>query len=245
MKQVYEGISEAIAENKKLLAVLIDPEKFDLNAASEFLLKMPFLTTHIFVGGSTGGAEATEACVAAVKAETDLPVILFPGDHSQITEAADALLFLSLLSGRNPEYLIGQQVRSVQKIRRSNLEVIPTGYILIDGGRECAVQRVSETKPLSQLNVSEIVDTALAGVYSGKKMIYLEAGSGALNPVSSEVISAVKTAVNVPLIVGGGIRSSNELSRCYAAGADLVVVGTAFENDSFEFSEEILRLGKN
>ena len=239
MKNVLYGIEKAISKGDKLLAVLIDPDKFDIDAASEFLRKMPFLTTHIFIGGSTAEAEATAACVKAVKTETDLPVILFPGDFTQVTATADALLFLSLLSGRNPEYLIGQQLRSVPLIRASNLEVIPTAYILIDGGKECAVHKVSRTKPIGQDAVAEIVDTALAGFYSGKKMIYLEAGSGALNPVSSKIVSAVKEAVKIPLIVGGGIRSLKQLHKTYTAGADLVVIGTAFENDSFELQKNV------
>lgn len=233
MTGVFNRISEAGANGEKLLAVLVDPEKFDVNLASEFLGKIPLLTTHIFVGGSTGGAQVTAACVEAIKAETELPVILFPGDHSQITGAADALLFLSLLSGRNPEFLIGQQVKSVQKIRATKLEIIPTAYVLIDGGKECAVQRVSGTKPLAQHETSEIVDTALAGLYSGKKLIYLEAGSGAIHPVPSKVISFVKEAVTIPVIVGGGIRNEAQLRSVYASGADMAVIGTAFEKGDF------------
>lgn len=239
MKNVLSGIEKAADRGKKLLTVLIDPDKFDLDTASDLLRKMPFLTTHIFVGGSTAEAEATAACVEAVKAETDLPVILFPGDFTQVTATADAILFLSLLSGRNPEYLIGQQLKSVPLIRASDLEVIPTAYILIDGGKECAVQRVSGTKPLAQHAIAEIVDTALAGLYSGKKMIYLEAGSGALTPVSPEIISAVKQAAKIPLIVGGGIRSSLQLEQAYAAGADIVVIGTAFENNTFDLLKDL------
>ena len=238
MPQVLEGMIAAERAGKNLLAVLIDPEKFDPSRAQKFLRKIPFLTTHIFIGGSTVTPEDLEKCTEAIKAETDLPVVLFPGDHRQVSNKADALLFLSLLSGRNPDYLIGQQVRAVPFIRKTQLEVIPTAYLLIDGGKKCAVERVSDTKPLSQHNISEIVDTALAGVYAGKKLIYLEAGSGALNPVSSEIISAVKEAVDVPIVVGGGIRSSKQLSIAYDAGADLVVVGTAFENNSFRFHKD-------
>ncbi|MHA6279255.1 phosphoglycerol geranylgeranyltransferase [Salinimicrobium sp. CAU 1759] len=241
MPQVLEGIIAAEKAGKKLLAVLIDPEKFDPASTKEFLRKIPFLTTHIFIGGSTVTPEDLENCTKAIKAETELSVVLFPGDHRQVSDKADALLFLSLLSGRNPDYLIGQQVRSVPLIRKTQLEVIPTAYLLIDGGKECAVERVSETRPLSQDKISEIVDTALAGFYAGKKLIYLEAGSGALNPVSSEIISAVKEAVDVPVIVGGGIRSSKQLSHAYAAGADLVVIGTAFENNSFELNGDVAR----
>lgn len=245
MPQVLEGIIAAEKAGKKLLAVLIDPEKFYSLSVKEFLRKIPFLTTHIFIGGSTVIPEDLEKCTEAIKAETHLPVVLFPGDYRQVSDKADALLFLSLLSGRNPEYLIGQQVRSVPLIRKTQLEVIPTAYLLIDGGKECAVQRVSETQPLSQDNISEIVDTALAGFYSGKKIIYLEAGSGALNPVASEIISAVKGAVEIPVIVGGGIRSLEQLQKSYKAGADMVVIGTAFENNSFELQKDFKEFQQN
>lgn len=234
MKQVLKDIFEASINRKsKLLAVLIDPDKFDEKNASDFFRQIPEFTTHIFVGGSTVESGKTEACIRAIKMETDLPVIIFPGDHSQITSEADALLFLSLISGRNPEYLIEQQVRSVSKLKKARLEIMPTGYLLIDGGKECAVQRVSNTVPLCQKEPELIVDTALAGEYSGKKLIYLEAGSGADYPVSPEVISLVKNALSVPLIVGGGIRSKEQMELAYEAGADMIVVGTAFENGNF------------
>ena len=233
MKQVLKGIFDAIASEKKLLTVLIDPEKFEMGSAANFLRKIPSSVTHIFIGGSTVACGQTEACISEIRSTTDLPLILFPGDHNQISEAADALLFLSLLSGRNPEYLIGQQIKSVGKLRNSALEIIPTGYILIDGGNECAVQRVSSTKPLSQNNPEAIVETALAGKFSGKKLIYLEAGSGAEIPVAPQIISAVKEAVQLPIIVGGGIRSEEQLQKAYEAGADMLVVGTAFEEGNF------------
>ena len=233
VQSYLEEIQHSAYENRKLLAVLIDPEKFDETKALQFIQKLPKETSHIFVGGSTVEEGRTCAVIKAIKNLVNLPVILFPGDHSQISKHADAILFLSLISGRNPEFLIEQQVRSVDKIRHTNLEVIPTGYILVDGGRETSVQKVSQTIPLAQNNISQIVNTALAGQYSGKKLIYLEAGSGAEFPVSSEIISSVKNALDIPVIVGGGIRSIQQLQRSYDAGADLVVIGTAFENDNF------------
>lgn len=230
---VYKALDLSVETGKKQLAVLIDPDKFLESEAESFLSELPEETTHIFVGGSTVAPDKTERSVRAIKLFSDLPVVLFPGDHSQITERADALLFLSLISGRNPEYLIEQQVKSVKKLRNSTLEIIPTGYILIDGGSQCAVHRVSNTKPISQIEIETIVNTALAGQYSGKKLIYLEAGSGAKFPVSDEIISAVKEAINIPLIVGGGIRSKKQLKRSCEAGADMVVIGTAFENGEY------------
>lgn len=230
MRNFYTEISQAVANGKKLIAILIDPDKFNEAEAAVYLKKIPKETTHIFVGGSTVPNFKTEKTVKVIKTQTDLPVILFPGDYSQITESADALLFLSLLSGRNPEYLIEQQVKSVDKLKNSKLEIIPTAYILIDGGKECAVQRVSGTKAIPQSQVETIVNTALAGQFSGKKLIYLEAGSGADFPVSEEIITEVKKAVSIPLVVGGGIRSLEHQENAYKAGADMVVMGTQFEN---------------
>lgn len=233
MGDIFKDILKTVESNKKLLAVLVDPEKFEVDTAEKFLQKMPFLTTHVLIGGSTVANGETEACAKAIKSQTDLPVILFPGDHSQLSNAADAVLFLSLLSGRNPEFLIGQQVKAVKSLQKSQLEIIPTAYLLIDGGRECAVRKVTKTEPLSQAEPDLIAETALAGQYLGKKLIYLEAGSGAANPVSAEVIQKVKAAVDIPVVVGGGIRSKNHLSEAYSAGADMIVVGTAFEEGNF------------
>jgi len=226
---ILKGIQEAMASGQKLLAVLIDPDKFDTSRIKEFFKKLPSATTHILVGGSTVDKGLTETAVIAIKKETSLPLVLFPGDYSQISETADGILFLSLISGRNPEYLIGQQIRAVQQLKSSTLEIIPTGYLLIDGGKETAVQRVTQTLPLLQEAVEDIVSTSLAGEYSGKQLIYLEAGSGANYPISTEIISEVKASISIPLIVGGGIRTEAQFQQAYQAGADMVVMGTVFE----------------
>ena len=230
---IYENIALLKDLKEKQLCVLVDPDKFNEKHSEEFLSSLPESATHIFVGGSTVEANKTDKTVEAIKQFSELPIILFPGDHSQITEKADALLFLSLLSGRNPEYLIEQQVKSVNKLKNSNLEIIPTGYILVDGGKECAVQRISNTQPIPQNNIELIVNTALAGQYSGKKLIYLEAGSGALKHVSLQIIKEVSKQISIPLIVGGGIRSLKQLEAIYEAGADIAVIGTAFEIGDF------------
>ena len=188
----------------------------------------------IFVGGSSGG-EQTEKVVKQLKARYDVPVVLFPGNVSQVTAEADALLFLSLLSGRNAEMLVGQQVRAAEAVRQAAIETIPMGYILVDGGRESAVARVSGTRPIAQEAVDEIVRTAMAAEMMGKQLVYLEAGSGALEPVREEVIRAVRAAIACPLIVGGGIRSTEAMQRAYDAGADIVVVGNWLE----EHPEEV------
>jgi phosphoglycerol geranylgeranyltransferase len=228
--EYYKAILTLVSEDKKGLAILIDPDKFNVSETASFLLTIPANTTHLFVGGSIVSNGDTETTVIALKKETTLPVILFPGDYSQITHKADALLFLSLLSGRNAEYLVGQQVKSIAKLKTSALEIIATGYLLIDGGNDVAVARVSNTSAMPQDDIDVIVNTALAGQYMGAKLIYLEAGSGAKYPVKAEVIKAVREAINVPLIVGGGIKTENQKQAAYNAGANIIVMGTAFEN---------------
>lgn len=238
MKSIYEDILKAIQCEKKGLAVLIDPDKMAIGKASGFIKKVnQSLATHIFVGGSTVNDKATGVLVAKIKTDTQLPVVLFPGDVSQITNHADALLFLSLISGDNPEYLIGKHVQAVSKLRDSNLEVIPTGYILIENGKQTSVEKVTHTTPLNRDHAQKIVDTAKAGELLGMKLIYLEAGSGASQPVPLEIISFVKKEINIPLIVGGGIRNKQQLEDVYKYGADLVVIGTAFEDDEAFFDE--------
>ncbi len=225
----YKSFLKSVAEKEKQLTILIDPDKFDVSQTKPFLNKIPRETTHLFVGGSTVTNGETEKTVKALKAETKLPIFLFPGDYSQITPLADALLFLTLLSGRNAEYLVGQQVKSISKLRDSSVETIPTGYILIDGGNDSAVSRVTQTEPLPQENLELIVNTALAGQFMGAKLIYLEAGSGAKFSIKPEIISEVKKAIKIPLIVGGGIKTESQKEIAYGAGADMVVMGTAYE----------------
>ncbi|NNK83141.1 MAG: geranylgeranylglyceryl/heptaprenylglyceryl phosphate synthase [Flavobacteriaceae bacterium] len=237
---IYNNILTALSNKEKLLAVLIDPDKMELTSLSGFIKNVnKTIATHIFVGGSIVEDYIMDDFVAEIKKHTTLPIIIFPGDVSQITNQANAILFLSLISGRNPEYLIDKQIQAVSKLKDSNLEVIPTGYILIENGKETSVQRVSKTKPLDRNNVQLIADTAKAGEYLGKKLIYLEAGSGAKHAISSEIILKVKQNLNVPLIVGGGIRTKEQLEAAFNSGADLVVIGTAFEDDANFFKQLI------
>jgi len=233
---VYKNIIQAQKENKKLLSILIDPDKFEINYAfaKAYIKKIPSTTTHLFIGGSTDENGKTESVVKLLKEVTILPIVLFPGDYTQVTPEAHCLLFLSLISGDNPEYLIHQQRKAARIIQQSGLEIIPTGYILIDGGSVTAVQRVSNTLPLSQNNPEQIIETALAGQFLGKKMLYLEAGSGAKNAINPSIINAVCNEVTIPIIVGGGIISNRQLQQAYNAGATMVVIGTAFENDNWE-----------
>lgn len=217
--------------NRNLLGILVDPDKLPLEDVGLLLQNLPENTTHLLVGGSTVENDKTQLLVKAIKAASMLPVIIFPGDYSQIAPQADALLFLSLLSGRNPEYLIGQQIKAVKYLQKTKLEVIPTGYILIDGGKTTAVEKVSQTKPMPQENCKAIVETALTAEYLGKTLIYLEAGSGAKNCVNPTIVKAVAEAVKIPVIVGGGIKTQEQLAAVYKAGGKMAVIGTAFEND--------------
>ncbi len=238
MKRVYKNILASISNKEKLLAVLIDPDKMPVDHVAHFIDKVnQSVATHIFVGGSTVAEDVTESLIIAIKTYTKLPVLIFPGDVNQISKHADALLFLSLISGRNPEYLIGKHVTSIPQLRATNLEVISTGYILIENGRQTAVERVTKTKPIPRTDLQVIIDTAKAGELLGMKWMYLEAGSGALHPITPQIIRAVKQELSIPLIVGGGIRSKAQLDEAYHAGADLVVIGTAFENDITFFDE--------
>ena len=238
MDSIYKNIQDSISKGEKLLAVLIDPDKFSIESTSSFIIKVnESIATHIFVGGSIVNNDATDSLVSEIKKHTNLPIVLFPGDVSQITDKANALLFLSLLSGRNSEYLIGKHVEAVSKLSKMQLEVISTGYILIESGKETAVEKVTNTKPMPRGNIQNIVDTAKAGQLLGMKLIYLEAGSGAREPLTKTIISRIKQELDIPLIVGGGIRSKVQLDHAFNAGAELVVIGTAFEEDESFFDD--------
>lgn len=235
---IYENILQAKAKNEKLLAILIDPEKVTVEHAFDLAEKIKNSpATHIFVGGSTFSGSHLNELIAVLKQNTNLPTLIFPGHPFQISEEADGILFLSLLSGRNPDYLIEHQINSVRILEQTNLEVIPTAYLLIDGGSETAVQNVSQTKPIAHNDIELAYKTAKAGELLGMKLIYLEAGSGANQKVSSEMINYIAENCKIPVIVGGGIRSMQTMQEVYDAGADLVVIGTAFENNSNFFKE--------
>jgi putative glycerol-1-phosphate prenyltransferase len=232
MKNIYNNIIKSKLENEKLLAILLDPDKVDLDTIETLTKKInQSPATHLFVGGSTFAGNHLDELITQIKENCDLPIVLFPGNPSQISAQADAILFLTLLSGRNPDYLIEHQVNAVPILKQTNLEVISTGYILIESGAETAVERVSKTKPLPRNNPEYILQTAQAGEMLGNKLIYLEAGSGANYAVSKEIIKLVSQNIQIPLLVGGGIIDLQGIQKAYDSGADLVVIGTAFEND--------------
>ena len=216
--------------NKKEVALLIDPDKHTQQSLKNLLnTAVQAGIDYLFVGGSLL-AKPIDPVIELCKHETDLPVILFPGNSQQISLEADAILFLSLVSGRNPEYLIGQHVQAAPFLKQTKLEVISTAYMLIDGGNVTSVEYVSNTKPIPSDKIDIAVATALASMYMGMRCIYLEAGSGALKTVPGEMIQAVKTTTDLPLIVGGGIRDAKTAKIVFDAGADVVVLGSVAEN---------------
>lgn len=230
--KIYQKILDAKANNQKLLAILLDPDKIVWAQLDNLMAKInQSPATHIFVGGSSFEGNTLAELILELKQKTTLPILLFPGNPNQITAEANGILFLMLLSGRNPDYLIEHQIEAVPILEKTNLEIISTGYILIESGGETAVERVSKTKPLSRNNPQYVAQTAKAGEMIGNKMMYLEAGSGAKKPVPLEMIKMVAQKIAIPLIVGGGINSKTGIEAAFANGADLVVIGTAFENN--------------
>lgn len=234
---IYRNILMNRELNKKMLAVLIDPEKcFGREFASVIAALKATPPDFVFVGGSHV-AKSVDSVIHVLKEELTTPVILFPGDASQFSPSADAILYLSLLSGRNPDFLIGQHIKSAIQIRNSGVEIIPTAYILIDGGRVTSVQYISNTRPIPADKKDIVISTAVAGELLGMHMTYLEAGSGALNSVPASLIQALKSQLNGPLIVGGGIRDTDNLGKVFEAGADIVVIGNYLEENPFKISD--------
>lgn len=227
---VIQQIRIAQSQSRKLLVLLIDPEKQSSVHALYPYLSLPDL---IFVGGSTGNQ--CEAIVTELKQHTSLPIVLFPGNIAQFTAKADALLFLSVLTSRLPQLLIEPHIQMATTILHSGIETIPMGYLLIDGGRKSSVEIATNTQALPQTDIATIVQTAVAGQLLGKQLIYLEAGSGAKTPVSTDIICAVRKHLQIPLIVGGGISTPEAMMRAFEAGADIVVIGNHFE----QYPEEI------
>ena len=206
------------------LIILIDPDKYHSD-----LIKIANVckVSYIFVGGSSLQKNNFAKTVKSIKSLTKIPLIIFPGDETQISNLADGILILSLLSGRNAEYLIGKHVKAASKIKTSKLNTISTGYILVNGHKKSTTQKVTKTKPLN--NKKEIIETAIAGELLGKQLIYLEAGSGAKKTLNTSIIKAVKKSISIPLIVGGGINTSLKAKDIINCNPDYIVIGNAFE----------------
>ena len=226
---ILDSIKEKQRLGKKMIALLIDPDRTkggDLDSLIE--RSQLFSPDFILVGGSLL-TEDVSPVYQQLKRSLSIPLVTFPGSVNQVSNLADGILFLSLISGRNPELLIGNHVVAAPLLRKSGVEIISTGYVLVDGGVVTSVQYMSNTTPVPCNKLDIASATALAGEYLGMKLIYLEAGSGAKNPVSKKMIAAVKSTITIPLMVGGGVNTPQKLSDAFEAGADVVVVGTAIE----------------
>jgi len=230
---IYGQITEKKANGKKQFAVLIDPDKLDAKQVKNIAeLALKTGVDYFFIGGSLLINNSLDSCIMTLKKETSIPVVLFPGNNMQLSYKADGILFLSLISGRNPEMLIGRHVIAAPYLRLSLLEIISTGYMLIESGRPTTVSYMSNSVPIPADKVDIACCTAMAGEMLGLKLIYMDAGSGALNPISETMISGVSNSISVPLIIGGGIRTPELAEINCKAGADLIVVGNAIEKDA-------------
>ena len=229
---VYQNIQESRKAGKKLFAILIDPDKQSKEELKQIVEKAESAKVDLFfVGGSLLTNDSLDSCLETLKSNSDIPVILFPGNAMQVNDKADAILFLSLISGRNAEMLIGKQVITAPILKQSSLEVVPTGYILIDSGKPTTVSYMSNTTPIPHEKNAVAACTAMAGEMLGLKCIFMDGGSGALNPISEKMIASVRQSVDTPLIIGGGINSGKKAAANCEAGADIIVVGNAIEKD--------------
>ena len=230
---VYQSLVEKKKAGKKSFAVLIDPDKVSVPSLQQVIeLAVKARVDYFFVGGSLVISDQLDACIQQVKTSCNIPVLIFPGSPSQISRHADALLYLSLISGRNADLLIGQHVISAPFVKKSGLEIISTGYMVIDGGAATTVSYISNATPLPADKPDIAMCTALAGEMLGMKLIYMDSGSGAKKAISEEMIGTVAKHIEVPLIVGGGIRDAEKAYVNCKAGADVIVIGNAIEKDA-------------
>lgn len=231
MKNIYKTILFNREANRKMLAVLLDPDQCRGSILASTIAALKSDTPDfIFVGGSHT-LTSVDSLIELLKEEVKSNVILFPGNAAQFSTKANGLLYLSLLSGRNAEFMIGQHIISSIAIKKSGIEVIPTGYLLIDGGKPSSVEYISNTRSIPRDKKDIALSTAIAAELLGMRLVYLEAGSGANVPVPSEMIECVRGGLSLPLIVGGGIKTTTQLKDAFDAGADLVVVGNIFETN--------------
>ncbi|GAO29111.1 geranylgeranylglyceryl/heptaprenylglyceryl phosphate synthase [Geofilum rubicundum] len=228
---IYTYITDSVKRKGKLLALLIDPDKCSPPMLEQLVGILKQHPPHLLMVGGSLISSPVAPVIDYLKKELQQPVVLYPGSPTHLTPNVDAVLFLSMISGRNPELLIGHHVVAAPYIRQFGIEPISTGYMLIDGGSPTSVEYISQTRPIPAEKTDIAVATALAGEMLGLKMIYMDAGSGARNPISAKTIQAVKKALTIPLMIGGGITSVHQLTSAYEAGADLVVVGNVLEKD--------------
>lgn len=225
---IYQGYES----QRKRLAVLVDPDTPDAESLARIITKAnEAQADFIFLGGSLLIKDALDQCISAIKNLTDIPVILFPGSIMQISAKADAMLFISLISGRNPELLIGSHVIAAPYIKQAGIETLATGYMLVDSGRQTTASYMSGSTPIPYNKPEIAACTAMAGEMLGQKLIYMDGGSGADKPISTKMIAAVRKSVNLPIIIGGGIRDAETAVNICKAGADIVVVGNATEEN--------------
>jgi putative glycerol-1-phosphate prenyltransferase len=227
---IYEKIKDT-GKDSPLFALLIDPEKHHTQSLRHLVGQAERAAVDLILVGGSLLSQRLDQSIRVIKEHTSTPVVLFPGNLMQVSPYADGILFLSLISGRNPDLLIGNHVLSARMIKNSGLEVIPTGYILINGGSTSSVEYISNTKPIPTGKTDIITATALAGELLGHRLIYLESGSGANQPAYSELIGEVKKQVSLPLVVGGGLKTPDDLKNLCQTGADMVVVGNALEQN--------------
>jgi phosphoglycerol geranylgeranyltransferase len=229
---IYHSLLQKKRVRRKSFALLVDPDKVDESKTDSLVeLAVHARVDYLFVGGSLVVTDHLDQVVRQIKDRCKIPIILFPGTPSQVSPSADALLYLSLISGRNPDLLIGQHVVSAAAVRKSGLEIMSTGYILIDGGAPTTVSYITHSLPVPADKNEIALCTAMAGEMLGMKLIYMDAGSGARRPVSTEMIESVASGISIPLIVGGGIQDPEKVYLNARAGADLIVVGNAIEKD--------------
>lgn len=235
---IFNSFNKARSTNFKKFAVLIDPDDIKLNEIDALLdLAHNAKVDYFFVGGSLMVENKLDDCLKAIKSNSNIPCILFPGSPSQINNRADGILLLSLVSGRNAELLIGKHVEAAPALKRSNLEIISTSYLLIDGGAQTTASYISGTTPIPADKPEIAACTAMAAEMLGLSTIYLDAGSGAVNPISTQLIKQVKQATNSPIIVGGGVRNPQKAYDNCIAGADVQVIGNAIEKDPVLITE--------
>lgn len=226
---IYKQFRQKIGQ----IAVLIDPEKTNKEEQLKAIAEKSHFAgiSYFFIGGSTVNSTDFKQTTAFLKKHSSIPIIIFPGGNNQLSKDADGILYLSLLSGRNPEYLIGQHVASANEVLNLGIEVIPTAYILIDGGTKSSVAYVSQTTPIPVHQQNIAINTAIAGFLQGKKVTYFDAGSGAKNTVPSELIHSLNEKIETVTIVGGGIQSIEEIESLCEVGTNVIVVGNKIEND--------------